>query len=197
MATLARGLIGRLAFTWLVLEAFPVPSPGSCGNHALCVEIVWPRPGSKDSSGNRAVSSVFAKKIVPRNVSLTSFECLPSFFLEAGCIFHILSIPDWACAVGWAEEGEQVAATWHAKCSLHFHCGPLTLGDKKLPRYLSKFGYDIGDLDKVSPLMVAHLEFSCFSRGTGNFKFRFQLAAPKSIPEAATVQLEVYLVTRP
>ena len=62
---------------------------------------------------------------------------------------------------------------------------------EEMPRYLSKFGYDIGDLDG------SHLELACFSQGTGNFKFRFQLAAPKSIPEAAVIQLEVYLATRP
>ncbi|CAE7665928.1 gpr180 [Symbiodinium pilosum] len=39
-------------------------------------------------------------------------------------------------------------------------------------RYLSKFGYETG---------------------TGSFNFRFQLAAPKSIPEPAVLQLEVYL----
>ncbi|CAK9115093.1 unnamed protein product [Durusdinium trenchii] len=53
--------------------------------------------------------------------------------------------------------------------------GPVRLAGPKKEnkwRYLSKFGYDIG---------------------TGSFDFRFQLAAPKSIPEAAVIQLEVYL----
>ena len=35
------------------------------------------------------------------------------------------------------------------------------------------------------------------SAGTGSFNFRFQLAAPKSIPEPAVLQLEVYLDARP
>mmetsp|Transcript_36608 Transcript_36608/g.85844 ORF Transcript_36608/g.85844 Transcript_36608/m.85844 type:complete len:444 (-) Transcript_36608:232-1563(-) len=53
--------------------------------------------------------------------------------------------------------------------------GPVRISGPKKEnqwRYLSKFGYEIG---------------------TGSFNFRFQLAAPKSIPEAVVLQLEVYL----
>eukprot|EP00931_Biecheleriopsis_adriatica_P100907 TRINITY_DN76143_c0_g1_i1.p1 TRINITY_DN76143_c0_g1~~TRINITY_DN76143_c0_g1_i1.p1 ORF type:complete len:462 (+),score=74.49 TRINITY_DN76143_c0_g1_i1:55-1386(+) len=53
--------------------------------------------------------------------------------------------------------------------------GPVRLAGPKTEnhwRYLSKFGYGIG---------------------TGEFQFRFQLSQPKTIPEAATIQLEIYL----
>ena len=44
--------------------------------------------------------------------------------------------------------------------------------------------------------MVPH-QFRHGNPGTGSFDFRFQLSAPKSIPEPAVIQLEVYLVTWP
>ena len=45
--------------------------------------------------------------------------------------------------------------------------------------------------------IASHVKRQSRHSGTGSFDFRFQLSAPKSIPEAAVIQLEVYLATWP
>ena len=72
----------------------------------------------------------------------------------------------------------------------------LDLADSRWSRYLSKFGYEIGSSSAtVAGVCRASVSQKCARewQGTGSFNFRFQLAAPKSIPEPAVLQLEVYL----